>query len=87
MDLCRQCRSRLDANIAASDQSASVIPYAITKTRLYKYIESLQPKQEHVQIKTISFHIPAQNIDCGYSLEPPQCRNSNDYPQSICLAK
>ena len=26
-----------------------------------------------------SFHISAQNIDCGYSLEPPQRGDSNEY--------
>ena len=29
------------------------------------------------------FHIAAQNIDCGYSLEPPRRGESNEYPQSI----
>ena len=29
------------------------------------------------------FHISAQNIDCGYSLEPPQRGGSNEYPQSM----
>ena len=29
------------------------------------------------------FHISAQNIDCGYSLEPPQWGGSNEYQQSI----
>ena len=43
------------------------------------------------------FHISAQNIDCGYSLEPPrrggtneypQCRGgSNEYPQSMFLSR
>ena len=28
------------------------------------------------------FHISAQNIDCGYSLEPPRRGGSNEYPQS-----
>ena len=28
------------------------------------------------------FHISAQNIDCGYSLEPP-----NEYPQSMFLSR
>ena len=31
----------------------------------------------------ISFLISAQNIDCGYSLEPPQRGGSNGYPQSM----
>ena len=34
------------------------------------------------------FHISAQNIDCGYSLEPPRYRGgSNEYPQSMLLSK
>ena len=34
----------------------------------------LQQKTENFQIKksAIFFHISAQNIDCGYSLEPPR---------------
>ena len=28
-----------------------------------------------------------QNIDCGYSLEPPRRDGSNMYPQSMFLAK
>ena len=28
------------------------------------------------------FHISAQNIDCGYSLEPPRRGGSNEYPQN-----
>ena len=45
----------------------------ITKTRLFKYIENFTSKNwkfsdEYSDI----FHISAQNIDCGYSLEPPR---------------
>ena len=29
------------------------------------------------------FHISAQIIDCGYSLEPPRRGGSKEYPQSI----
>ena len=29
------------------------------------------------------FHISAQNIDCGYSLEPPRRGGSNEYSQSM----
>ena len=32
-----------------------------------------------------NFHISAQNIDCGYSLEPPLRGGSNEYPQSMFL--
>ena len=31
------------------------------------------------------FHITAQNIECGYSLEPPQRGGSNEYPHSMFL--
>ena len=33
------------------------------------------------------FHIPAQNIDCGYSLEPPRRGGSNEYPQFMILSR
>ena len=33
------------------------------------------------------FHISAQNIDCGYSLEPPRRGGSNEYPQSMLWAE
>ena len=46
------------------------------------------PKTEIFQIKIlISFHISAQNIDCGYSLEPPRRGGSNEYPQSVFLSR
>ena len=32
-------------------------------------------------------HIPAQNIDCGYSLEPPRRGGSNEYTQSMLFIK
>ena len=35
------------------------------------------------------FHVSAQNIDCGYSLELPHRGGSNEYPQSmfLCLSR
>ena len=44
------------------------------KTRLFKYIENLKKNSD-------IFPISAQNIDCGYSLEPPRRGGSNEYPQ------
>ena len=35
----------------------------------------------------IIFFISAQNIDCGYSLEPPRRGGSNEYPQSMFLSR
>ena len=41
-------------------------------------------KIENFQIKNPDiYHISAQNIDCGYSLEPPRRGGSNEYPQSM----
>ena len=58
----------------------------ITKTRLYNF----DPLQPHFYIVKLGFTgvyiiflISAQNIDCGYSLEPPQRGGSNEYPQSM----
>ena len=33
------------------------------------------------------FHIFAQNIDCRYTLEPPQRGGSKEYPQSMFWSK
>ena len=33
------------------------------------------------------FYVSAQNIDCGYSLEPPRWGGSNEYPQSMFLSR
>ena len=51
-------------------------------------LKILPPKTENFQIKEIDiFHISAQNIDCGYSLEPPRRGGSNEYPQSMFLSR
>ena len=65
--------------------SCSLSYCCITKIRLFKYIENFTTKKATVSDKKNSdiFHIPAQNIDCGYSLEPPRRGGSNEYPQSI----
>ena len=56
----------------------------IMKTRLIKYIEHFTIKKDNFQIKYSDiFHIPAQNIDCGYLLEPPRRGGSNECPQSM----
>ena len=33
------------------------------------------------------FLIFAQNVDCGYTLEPPRRGGSNEYPQSMFWSK
>ena len=37
--------------------------------------------------KSDIFHISAQNIDCGYLLEPPRRGGSNEYLQSMFLRR
>ena len=57
----------------------------ITKICLYN-IDPLKPHFYIVKLGFtgiyIIFLIFAQNIDCGYSLEPPRRGSSNEYPQS-----
>ena len=56
----------------------------ITKTCLFKYAENFTTKNWKFSDKNSdNFHISAQNIDCGYSLEPPRRGGSNEYPQSM----
>ena len=52
------------------------------------YWKFYHQKNENFQIKFFDiFHISAQNIDCGYSLEPPRRGGSNEYPQSMFLSR
>ena len=63
---------------------------SITKTRLFKYTENLTTKKKKWKFSDKNsdiFHISAQNIDCGYSLEPPRRGGSNEYPQSMFLSR
>ena len=54
--------------------------------RLYRTL--LQAGAIKNQIKNSDiFHISAQNIHCGYSLEPPQRGGSNEYPQFMFLSR
>ena len=58
------------------------------KTRLFKDIENFTTKTERFQIKkSDNFHIFAQNIDCGYPLEPPRRGGSNEYKESMFLSR
>ena len=53
-------------------------------TPIQMYWKFYNQKLANFQIKISNiFHISAQNIECGYSLEPPRWGGSNEYPQSI----
>ena len=62
------------------------------KTYLYN-IDSLKPHFYIVKLGftgvyiILKFLISAQNIDCGYSLEPPRRGVSNEYQQSMFWAE
>ena len=60
--------------------------YYITKTCLYNF-DPLKPYFYIVKLGFTGVHniflISAQNIDCGYWLEPPRRGGSNEYPQSV----
>ena len=51
----------------------------------YSNIKTISPPNtENFQVKNSDiFYISAQNIDCGYSLEPPRRGGSNEYPQFV----
>ena len=55
----------------------------------------MQYREKNFGCKNENFHrkifdiflIFAQNIDCGYTLEPPRRGGSNEYPQSMFWSK
>ena len=58
--------------------------FTLRKHAYSNILRILPPKNENFQIKNSDiFQISAQNIDCGYSLEPPRRGGSNEYPQSM----
>ena len=61
---------------------------ALRKHASSNILKTLQPKPEKFQIKNSDiFYISAQNIDCGYSLEPPRRGGSHESPQSMFWAE
>ena len=64
-------------------------PLVTLRKHAYSNIQKISPpKTEKFQIKkSDSCHSSAQNIDCGYSLEPPPRGGSNEYPQSMFLSR
>ena len=63
---------------------SSISVIVLRKHAYSNILKILQPKKEIFQIKNSDiFHISAQNIDIGYSLEPPRRGGSNEYSHSI----
>ena len=58
--------------------------FSLRKHAYSNILKILPPENENFQLKNPNiFHISAQNIDCGYSLEPPRQGGSNEYSQSM----
>ena len=69
-------------------QTFSLEVYPLRKHACSNIWKITPPKNENFQIKkTDIFIISAQNIDCGYSLEPPRWGGSNEYPLSMFSSK
>ena len=73
-------------DLSARDTCISFQDNKIAKTCLYNF----DPFKPHFCIVKLGFTgvyiiflISVQNIDCGYSLEPPRRGGSNEYPQSM----
>ena len=60
--------------------------YENTPIQIYRKFHLQKPKIFRLK-KSDIFHNPAQNIDCGYSLEPSRRGSSNEYPQSMFWAE
>ena len=66
--------------------TGNVIRYENTPIQIYT--ENFTTKKWKFSDKNSDiFHTSAQNIDCGYSLEPPRRGGSNEYPQSMFWAE
>ena len=62
-----------------------IVHYENTPIQIHRKFNHQKMAIFQVKISDI-FHISAQNIDCGYSLEPPRRGGSNEYPQSMFLS-
>ena len=72
-----------------SDKNSNIfffIHYENTPIQIYRKFHLQKLKIFRLKNSDI-FHIFAQNIDCGYSLELPRRGGSNEYPQSMFLSK
>ena len=65
----------------------SNIHYENTPIQIYWKFHNKKKNWKLSDKEPASFLISAQNIDCGYSLEPPRRGGSNGYPQSMFLIR
>ena len=84
----KQLGSSSDTACNAFPCWTSALIKSLRKHAYSNILQILSPKNENFQIKNSDiFHVSAQNIDCGYSLEPPRRGGSNEYPQSMFLSR
>ena len=61
---------------------------SLWKNAYSNILKILPPKKwKFSDKKSDIIHTSTQNIDCGYSLEPPRRGGSNEYPQSMFLRR
>ena len=86
---CKFFPFRADHFSEACRANTFLLEYTPLRKHTYsKILKISPPKTENFQTKNAYiFHVSAQNIDCGYSLEPPRWGGSNEYPQSMFLSR
>ena len=88
-DVCAGCSRPSDPSYMLG--SLLCIPLLIhmpLRNKPIKYIENFTTKKWKLSDKNSDiFHISAQIIDCGYSLEPPRQGSFNEYSQSMFWAE
>ena len=76
---------------SASKEALLMSITASSRKHTYVVVTPLKPHLYIVKLGFLGvyiiFLISAQNIDCGYSLEPPRRGGSNEYPQSMFWAE
>ena len=77
-----RCSSSFRLDFADFQSELTKCHYETTPIQIYWKFTTIKRKFSDRKFWYF-FHIIAQNIDCGYSLEPPRQGGSNEYPQSM----
>ena len=73
--------------LRAARSTGRLVHYKNKPIQIYwKFYHQTKKKNSGSKI-LIFFYISAQNIDCGYSLEPPRRGGSNEYPKFMFWAE
>ena len=74
-------------HLAGNNETAHDFIYLLRKYAFSNILKISPPKTEFSDKNSDIFHISAQIIDYGYSLEPPRRGGSNEYPKSMFLSR